>query len=224
MADKHPYVPTQSYLVQVISHFRSSFPQTITADTLRKLGFAPKNESYILNILRFLQLIDDEGNKTDPASKIFSITDDSAFSEEFAKLVWESYSDLFDLHGDNAWSLNTNGLITFFRSSDETTATVGKLQASAFKILASFSGYGEMPEPRTKTAKSSTTSTKKKAATPKTLKTEKPISSHPNQTSLKRKFDDVGLTVRIEINLPADGDQETYDRIFKSIREHLLNG
>ena len=32
-----------------------------------------------------------------------------------------------------------------------------------------------------------------------------------------------GLTVRIEINLPASGDQETYDRIFKSIRDNLLN-
>jgi len=27
----------------------------------------------------------------------------------------------------------------------------------------------------------------------------------------------VALTVRIEINLPATGDQDTYDRIFKSI-------
>jgi hypothetical protein len=34
----------------------------------------------------------------------------------------------------------------------------------------------------------------------------------------------VGLTVRIEINLPATGDQDTYDKIFKSIRENLLNG
>ena len=34
----------------------------------------------------------------------------------------------------------------------------------------------------------------------------------------------LGLTVRIEINLPATGDQETYDKIFKSIRENLLNG
>ena len=33
----------------------------------------------------------------------------------------------------------------------------------------------------------------------------------------------VGLTVRVEINLPADGDQETYDRIFKSIRENLID-
>jgi hypothetical protein len=35
---------------------------------------------------------------------------------------------------------------------------------------------------------------------------------------------EVGLTVRIEVNLPAAADQETYDRIFRSIRENLLNG
>ena len=34
----------------------------------------------------------------------------------------------------------------------------------------------------------------------------------------------VGLTVRIEINLPAGGDKETYDAIFQSIKENLLNG
>jgi hypothetical protein len=33
----------------------------------------------------------------------------------------------------------------------------------------------------------------------------------------------MALTVRIEINLPAGGDQSTYDCIFKSIRENLLN-
>ena len=32
-----------------------------------------------------------------------------------------------------------------------------------------------------------------------------------------------GLTVRIEINLPASGDQDTYDKIFKSIRSNLIN-
>ena len=32
----------------------------------------------------------------------------------------------------------------------------------------------------------------------------------------------VGLTVRIEINLPAVSDQGTYDKIFKSIRDYLL--
>jgi hypothetical protein len=35
---------------------------------------------------------------------------------------------------------------------------------------------------------------------------------------------DFGLTVRVEINLPADGTKETYDNIFKSIKENLLGG
>lgn len=34
---------------------------------------------------------------------------------------------------------------------------------------------------------------------------------------------DMALTVRIEINLPANGSKETYDNIFKSIRANLIN-
>ena len=33
---------------------------------------------------------------------------------------------------------------------------------------------------------------------------------------------DMALTVRIEINLPAEGTQETYDAIFKSIKANLF--
>lgn len=35
---------------------------------------------------------------------------------------------------------------------------------------------------------------------------------------------DVGLTVRIEVNLPAGGEESTYDAIFKSIRKNLIDG
>jgi hypothetical protein len=34
---------------------------------------------------------------------------------------------------------------------------------------------------------------------------------------------DMALTVRIEINLPAGGTQETYDAIFKSIKANLID-
>ena len=33
----------------------------------------------------------------------------------------------------------------------------------------------------------------------------------------------VGLTVRIEVNLPPGGDAGTYDAIFASIRKHLMS-
>ena len=32
------------------------------------------------------------------------------------------------------------------------------------------------------------------------------------------------LTVRVEINLPADAKPETYDNIFQSLRKNLIDG
>ena len=46
MADKHPYVQGPGALVQAVTHFRRSFPATVDAGALKKLGIAPNNESY----------------------------------------------------------------------------------------------------------------------------------------------------------------------------------
>lgn len=223
MADKHPYVQGPGALVQVVTHFRKSFPAKVDAGTLKKLGFAPNNESYVLNVLRFLGLIDQEGKKTTEATKTFNLHEDAAFSNAFATLVSTAYSELFDLHSEGAWSLDNAALITFFRSHDETTAIVGKLQASTFKVLAAYAGHGDVPATKVSGAKgprSAAKSASKKVApaTPPLIK----VAQSPDRGEPSSGI--VGLTVRIEVNLPADGDQDTYDRIFKSIRENLLNG
>lgn len=223
MADKHPYVQGPGALVQAVTHLRKSFPATVDASTLKKLGIAPNNESYVLNVLRFLSLIDQESKKAADATKTFNLHDEAAFSKAFAGLVSEAYSKLFELHGDGAWDLDNDALITFFRSHDQTTAVVGKLQASTFKVLAAYAGHGDVPvhkAPGNKTQKAPAKQASQKAAkvaTPAAQAAPLPV-KNDNASSV------VGLTVRIEINLPADGDQETYDRIFKSIRDNLLNG
>jgi hypothetical protein len=228
MADKHPYVQGPGALASAVTHFRRSFPATVDAKTLKKLGIAPNNESYVLNVLRFLGLIDQEGKRTDEAKKTFTLHEDDAFASAFANLVKTAYSDLFELHGDAAWDLDQDSLITFFRSSDETTATVGKLQASTFRHLAGFSGHGDVPEARTQLTKVPKQPKAKKSS--KKSDSEKPaaqtdIREMGRTTPPKSEGSNaVGLTVRIEVNLPADGSQATYDRIFKSIRENLLNG
>ncbi|THJ19253.1 MAG: hypothetical protein CAF45_016295 [Nitrospira sp. CG24E] len=194
----------------MVTHFRKSFPANVDAGTLKKLDFAPNNESYVLNVLRFLGLIDQEGKKTTEATKIFNQHEDAAFSKALAPHVAKAYSELFKLHGEPAWDLDSGKLITFFRSHDGTTAVVGKLQASTFKVLAAYSGHGDFPaaKPAKKAAQ---------AGVP-------PANITQPSTQNDRSSGAVGLTVRVEVNLPADGDQATYDRIFKSIRENLLNG
>jgi len=223
MADKHPYVQGPGALVQVITQFRKSFPAKVDASTLKKLGIAPNNESYVLNVVRFLGLIDQEGKKTTDATKTFNLHDDAQFSKAFAALVSKAYAKLFELHDNGAWDLDSTALINFFRTNDGTTAVVGKLQASTFKGLAAYAGHGEIPpakavDPKKQKHAVKTASKKTVAAIPYAM------AATPQPGKSERTSGVVGLTVRIEINLPADGDQETYDRIFKSIRENLLNG
>lgn len=226
MANKYPYVASAGPLVKAVSHLRKSFPKEVTADTLRKLGVAPKNESYVINVLRFLGVVDEEGKKVDSKAKAFVQHQDEAFSSEFEKVVHEAYEELFELHGDAAWKLDRSSLTQFFRTSDHSTEVVGTRQASTFSALAALSGHAEMPTPKTASVPK-----KPQGSTATASPKKKPLTSknHAESTSSGQKAStseqsSVGLTVRIEVNLPASGDQETYDRIFQSIRKNLING
>jgi hypothetical protein len=224
-----PYVSGTGVLTQILDHLKKSFPATLNAEVLRKLGFAPKNESYVINVLRFLNLIDEKGARTESARKLFTLHDTTEFSKAFGDAVKSAYSDLFALHGEGAWKLSQGKLITFFRQTDHSSELVGTRQANTFRTLAAYAGHADTtaaprskPAPRPERAASA----KKKPA-----KASEPASSPPSQAlppssppGSEEKDRNFGLTVRIEINLPVAPDQETYDRIFKSIRENLLNG
>ncbi len=226
MADKsHPYISGGGSIAAAINQFRKSFPATITADTLKKLNIAPNNESYLINILRFIGTIDDEGNRTATAQAAFSKHKDEEFQQAFEALVKAAYKELFELHGDEAWKLDADALISFFRTTDSTSAVVGKRQAGTFEALASFAGHGEAPAApkpgKPKTGKPTDVPAK---PNPKLIASSSAAAARPSAgNSDAHGQSAVGLTVRIEVNLPAGGDQDTYDKIFRSIRENLLN-
>jgi len=218
LAERHPYSPGPGGIAAAINQFRKSFPQTVNADTLKQLGIATKNESYVINVMRFIGAIDKDGKKTSEAGTVFSHHNDADFQRDFEKMVKAAYSDLFELHKDAAWKLDADKLIAFFRSKDKTTDLVGRLQASTFQLLAGFAGHGIVPAPAAPKPSAKPKAEKTKAA--KSAAKDKDLPQSGDGNGDKRDF---GLTVRIEVNLPPAGDQETYDRIFRSIRENLLN-
>jgi Family of unknown function (DUF5343) len=222
VADKHPYAPGPGGVSAAISQFQKSFPKVVTADTLKKLDIAPKNESYIINVLRYIGAIDADGNRTEAAARIFSKSGED-FQNDFEGMLKSAYADLFALHGDEAWTLAPGKLRAFFRSSDQTSDLVGGLQTTTFQRLASFAGHGlvvatAQPKPATKSKSAKSSSQKERVGPtrPATVALQRVQNGEPPR--------DFGLTVRIEVNLPSDGNQEAYDRIFRSIRENLLNG
>lgn len=221
----HPYVPSPGPLVQTITQFRKAIPARIDASTLKRLSLAPNNESTVLSTFRFLGLIDSEGQTTPEAKKIFNAHSDDDFASCLEAEVQKAYSELFGLRGEDAWDAERDTLIAFFRATDETSAITGKRQAVAFETLAALSGHGEVAAPRVY----SKSPNNEGPASKKSSKKERRIREKSQQTPNPMTFsasgpEGVGLTVRIEINLPAQGEQETYDRIFQSIRKNLLNG
>lgn len=225
MSTSHPYISGPKNIALMLNQMRKNFPAKVTSDTVKRLGIASNNESYVINALTFLGLLDEEGNKTEAAGAVFSISSDEKFHAEFADLVKQAYSELFELHGDEAWALEDSELLDFFRQADQTSETIGKRQVGTFKIVSAFAGKGELPSlEKRRTPKAATSSRtksplkgEKKPATKKT-----PVSANAapgNGTSR-----DVAVNVRIEVNLPADATAETYDNIFASIRRNLMDG
>lgn len=220
LADRHPYSPSPGHITASINQFRNSFPPVVNAETLRKLDIAPKNESYVINTLRFIGAIDKDGKQTDKAANIFYLAD-AEFQKGFEELLKTAYKDLFTLHKDATWTLPSAKLMAFFRSTDKTTALVGKLQAATFQLLAGIAGHAPPTEPA---AAKSAGGAKTKVSRAKVAKPQKADNGGSAAGGAESGRDrDIGLTVRIEVNLPVTGDQETYDRIFRSIRENLLN-
>ena len=230
MAERHPYVSAPGGLVKTITHFRRSLPGTLTGDTLKKLGHAPQNESYVLNVLRFLGFVGEQDAKTEVATQVFSQHQDDDFQAELGSVVRKAYTDLFELHGDGAWLLSRDALIQYFRTTDGTSAIVGQRQASTFQVLAALSGHGDLPATRAanpvpskpKTAQAGSKASRTESGGSK--KTPAPKAKHDGSLGGLAGDPKVGLTVRVEINLPADGDKDTYDRIFSSIRKNLIDG
>jgi hypothetical protein len=209
----------------MLTQLRKNFPATVTSETVKKLGIASNNESYVINALRFIGIIDEEGKKTQKGTDVFSIHKDDDFKAAFEGLIRGAYKDLFDLRGDDVWKMDREALVNYFRTTDKTSAAIGGRQAGVFQMFASYAGHGEVDakaRPATKgtSAKSNKTKTSAAGVTKSKPKVEPRPRHGDGSGALKR---DMALTVRIEINLPADGTRETYDHIFQSIKANLLN-
>jgi len=220
----HPYISGPGNVAKMISSLRNAFPAVVSAETVKKLGIAPNNESYIINALQFVNVLDTEGKKTQEAVTAFASHKDEDFEKNFKPLIKKAYSDLFELHSDGAWKLNRDDLITFFRQSDDTSAVIGGRQAGLFQVFAALSGHGEIPTPKASAVRGKKEKTASLKPIIKNSSSSKPENTKNNKLENNPQNNgSFSMSVKLEINIPSDGSKETYDNIFRSIREHLMN-
>ncbi|MCZ7486459.1 DUF5343 domain-containing protein [Rhizobium rhizogenes] len=220
----HPYISGPGNITQMIGFLRKNFPGTVSAETVKKYQIASNNESYVINALQFLGIIDEEGKRTDKGHEVLLLPQ-GEFENAFASLVREAYADLFEIRAEDAWTLTKAELTAYFRTNDKTSEIIGGRQAGVFQAFSALAGNEQQVAPtksRVGTSNGNSKATKPKLAKPKKADAiVEPVTvSAPSHVSSRR---DMALTVRIEINLPAEGSQETYDNIFKSIKANLID-
>lgn len=220
----HPYISGAGNIAQMISLLRKNFPASVNSETVKKYGLASNNESYVINALQFIGVLDSEGKRTDKARNVF-VLNDSEFPSAFEGMIREAYKDIFDTWGEEAWSLNKNALTSYFRTTDKTSDVVGGRQASVFMMFRSLAGREQAADKAPANGTKPPSKPKAKPAAAKKppvvgIKSPQAPAGEPIGVSGRK---DMALTVRIEINLPANGSQETYDAIFKSLRANLIN-
>lgn len=224
----YPYISGQAALVAAFGRLRQGFPPKVDAGYLQRFNIAPSNESYVISILKFLNLIDEEGNRVEDNTHFFYGNDDS-FQAGLEAALRSAYSGVFEEMGDGALDAEKRDLAHWFRASDKTTDLVGQRQATTFQTLAALAGHGELPAVRSAATKKAAPNGAAKKTTAKSTPAKKatpPPADTGSGDGEKVKVhngQDVGLTVRIEVNLPPGGDADTYDAIFASIKKHLMS-
>ena len=99
---------------------------------------------------------------------------------------------------------------------------MGARQAATFSTLSALAGHGDSPVARTPTEKKARTARKTEDRAPHAPISEQALSTPA--TFRGPEIGQLGLSVRVEVNLPTDANQETYDKIFQSIRKNLIDG
>jgi hypothetical protein len=226
----YPTANSASGLDDLIKHLRTrKFPTKLEAKTLQQLSIAPKNESYILNTLKFVGVIDREGIGIHGAKEFFVLPDDQ-FQPKFAQLVQKAYAALFSLHGDSAWSASVDTLIMFFRQEDQSTAITGKRQAVTFAKLAEIAGQRGSTSGNTqikatvKATNGGPQSKSRRKASPETTSSQLSGVTDSKDATVPQNGTGLTLAVKIEMVLPTTDKKEIYDALFQSIKENLSNG
>lgn len=197
---EYPYILNTGKLKTFLESIpKMGVPNKITTNTLPQLGYKSKNDRPIVKILRFIGFIDENGV---PTQNYINFRDTSKARIVMATAIRKAYSDLFQMYPD-AYKKDDNTLKDFFRPTTKGGERVVDAMVDTFKTLCSFADFettsGIKSEPE-------------EVVTIEKIKEEKTLSSG------------ITLNLTIQVVLPATEDATIYDKIFKSLKEHILSG
>lgn len=179
-------------------------PPRFTNEFLKSLGFTSSNDRSVLNVLKGVGFLDQQGV---PTERYRQFRDKTESRKVLAQAMREAYADLF-LANQNAQQMPPDKIRGFFASTTDKGDRVVEQMASTFRALAQHADFSQAPSTREAPV----------VSPPEPPKPEIPVTEREaGRLPLAPEFH-----YNIQIHLPATRDITVYNAIFKSLRENLL--
>lgn len=201
-----PYMPSVKNLPAILDAIQNAgAPDAFGLDFLKDLGFTSSNDRAAIKVLKYLGMLDSSGR---PQAAYREFMDHNKAKQVLAGRLRQAYDDLFVADKD-AHNRETEKLKGWFKTKTGVSDSVARKIATTFKSLASYADFTSAGAPAPGRHEAP-------AADPAKPKFEKPATNDPPQDLA------LGLSYRIEVNLPDTTNVDTYRAIFRAIREELL--
>ncbi len=208
MADpaKYPYTTVPAKLRDLLKKAPGmGRPDKVTVAWLKTAGWTSSNDTTMIPVLRFVGLVSADSRPSDLWDAVRAPTKENRI--RFADAVRSAYADLFALYPD-AHRKDAEALRNFFRAH---TSGAEQVQAKLVQTFQSLVEFGDFDSPSAGVNE-----------TEHEVDTKPAVTTAKRQVSAPRFGSDVSLTVNIQLQLPATAEADVYDKLFASMRTHLM--
>lgn len=198
MSDTLIYTPNPADVGKFLRHIQSAgVPEKVTNAYLESVGFKSKNHRYLIPVFKALNFIDSSGT---PTKRWNEYRDKGRSKQVLGAALKEAYADLFRTYPD-AERKDTEAIRNFLSARSKVAEITLQRAVATFKAIAGESDLTASAAPA-------------EAKTP-------PAPTLEHQPAVSRSV--AGVSVNIELHLPATDDASVYDKLFAAMRKHLLD-
>jgi len=208
------YLTSTKRLSEILDAIKTAkAPEKFTQKFLESLEFRAKGDRLIINVLKGLGFLDDDGK---PLERYYKFLDQTQSAKVLAEAVEEAYSDLFAIN-TTANTLGKQEVVGKFKtlSQGQYSETVLNMMAMTFTSLVALADFSSPRKPTNQV--SSTHEDQKPSAQVLPLNPAQSPLSEDTHRNIKLG----GLVYNIQIVLPETRDPKVYDALFRSLKEHL---
>ena len=200
-----PYTPVTGKIKDYFAKIQTTgVPDKVNRDWLKQIGFKSSNDQYVINIWKYIGFIDDSNIPSEYWKQYRVPTKAKSI---LAEAIRKGYRDLFQIYKD-AYRKDREAIYAYF------SATTGKAEKTINMMVTTFTNLCELADFEAILTEP--------IITEPVIIEPSPVQEEPIIIKKKGLKGVPEIHINIQLMLPETTDISVYDRLFESLKRHLL--